>query len=131
MKTSKAFGKNLLHLVVHEHILHLEKNADLSLNVSQKALNMRETINKVITIANSSPNGEITVVFTNRVFGKKENPLELLINSTSVSFFNTEVDRDTYLTKTVIFVDNSFSENVKVFRCPYTTPLSYLKEDAI
>ena len=120
----RASTENLLRLAASERVRQLEKQ-DHNLNVVVKQLELLETVNEIILMANNSPKGLVEIVFTEKSNPEFSNE-EVIRNSVeSISSFNT-ADMDTRLYRTVIIVDPLWSNDLKVLQAPYGSDNSYL-----
>jgi len=129
MNKINPFATNILKMLRQEMMIQLVEKGDPELDILNKQLQLKETIDDVINIAKNSPNGEVSVVFLNPGTTKRMTALELLRhNKIKVTFFNT-TQLEGYLTKTIIFVPFDWSNKFRIFRCSLNLTDEYLKED--
>lgn len=109
--------------------LQLAEKGDVDLDIGEMQLNMKDTLDKAMKIANSSPDGLITIAFSKKPWGIKLSPQEMMqAMEVGISFFNTN-NFGQHLTRTVIVVDKFWSGKFRVLRCSYGLSDDYLKEE--
>ena len=129
MSKINPFVLNILHSVRQETMLQIAERGDPDLDITQKQLQLKETMTQVILLAKSSPKGEVSIIISGKNFPKNASADMMLKNSkVKVSFFNTD-NFEGHLTRTYIFIDAMWSTNFRVFRCSMKLDDSYLIED--
>jgi hypothetical protein len=120
----------LLIMLRQEVMSQIEEKGDQDLNIFEKELEIKETINAAIRLAKSSLNGDVTIaILKSPGHNKKDTAIDLIKKSrVRISFFNT-TDLDGHLTKTIIFIPNNWSTKFRVFQCSINLTDDYLKED--
>ena len=107
MSKINPLAEGVVKMVRQQMMLHLSQVEDIDLNVYEKQIKIKETINKALQIAKSSPNGEVSIVFLNSAIKRKNTTaLDLIKNEkVRISFFNTN-KKEGHLERTFIFIDS-------------------------
>ncbi len=121
----------IAQLLKQEIMLQIEEKGEPDLNIYEKEMQLKETMDQAIKIGKISPNGDITIAILRGFSNKKDTAIDLIKKSRArLSFFNT-TNLDGQLTKSIIFIPNNWSNKFRVFRCSMSLTDDYLKEDVI
>lgn len=129
MSKINPFAQNVINTLRQETMLQLATYGDPDLDILQKQLDLKDTLDKAVSLMKTSPKGEVSIALLKKHFSKNATALEMLMNSkVKISFYNTD-DFSGHLTKSIIFIDPMWSDNFRMFRCSIKLDDSYLKED--
>ena len=122
------FTQNLLRQAALERVRQLEKLSE-NLNVIKKQLDILDTVDELILFANTSSEGMIEFVVTDKVF-KEPTPARVLENSVCrISAFNiSDPESKKVMMRTIIVIDPLWSNNFTIYKGQYGLPDSMLKE---
>lgn len=121
-------AKNVVNLLSHEVISQLEAKEDVGYDLIDKQIEIRETIQKALDVANSSPNGEVTIHVCKSHWKEGESLKDLrLRTNVKIGFFNTNLTSG-YMSKTLIFISPRWTGNFRVFRGSMSDYEDQLKE---
>jgi len=121
--------ENTLRLMASERVLQLEGLTD-NINVVDKQLSIKKTINEVIMRANSAPNGLVEVLFLGRKLKKEASISRVLLHSkVTVSGFNVQnAEEASSLFRTLIVVDPTWDvDKLEVYGAEYGLPIKFMK----
>jgi len=128
MNQISSLALNSIGLIKGEILEQLNNVEDPRMNVYDKELYIEKVFDDAVSIAKTSPNGEVTVAFSEKPYHKDASVDSLLRNTKfKFSFFNTK-NKDTHLFHTVIIIDSRWSDNLTVLRKSWTLTDDFYKE---
>lgn len=115
-----VFARNTLKLIQYEFLTKLEEQKTMK-SIFDKQEQVESTTLDIINIAEHAPKGLIEVIFAKHPFNKTTPPEKIMMDiNQSLHFYNTTNPEDVdVLFRTVIVVDNNWSERLRVFRTQY------------
>jgi hypothetical protein len=122
------FTQNLLRQAALERVRQLEKLSE-NINVIKKQLDILDTVDELILFANTSSEGMVEFVITDKVF-KEPTPVRILENSVCrISAFNiNDPESKKVMMRTIIVIDPLWSNNFIIYKGQYGLPDSTLRE---